>query len=70
MIVLASILFLAAGILRCSRASPTWTGLLVPSAFLGAYWLVYSKIPPFPPVGAVNKVFYIALIGATIGLGS
>jgi len=67
-IILASALFLAAGILRFSRVNPVWTGLLLPLAFLGAYWQVYSKIPPFSPVGAVNKVFYIVLVGAIIGL--
>ena len=29
--------------------------------------MVYAKIPPFPPVGSVNKVFYIAAFGTVLG---
>jgi hypothetical protein len=32
-------------------------------AFLAAYYETYQKIPSFPPAGAANKVFYVALIG-------
>lgn len=51
-----------------------WTGarslsdLSLPTAFLAAYVLVYNKIPAFPPVGAVNKVLYLALLGTAVGI--
>jgi hypothetical protein len=36
--------------------------------FLASYVLTYQQVPPFPPVGATNKIFYIALVAALIGL--
>jgi hypothetical protein len=54
-------------ILRC-RGSIAPTDLLPPAAFLAAYVLVYNKIPAFPPIGAVNKVFYLALFGTLLGV--
>ncbi|MGO4569821.1 hypothetical protein AB4Z52_33505 [Rhizobium sp. 2YAF20] len=49
------------------RGSVAPTDLLPATAFLAAYVLVYNKIPAFPPVGAVNKVFYLALLGTLLG---
>ncbi len=46
------------------------TDLLMPAALLAAYWLTYNKVPPFPPVGAVNKVFYVIAVGTAIGFGA
>ncbi|PDS75234.1 hypothetical protein [Rhizobium sp. L43] len=43
------------------------TDLLMPAALLAAYWLVYNKVPAFPPVGAVNKVFYVIVLGTIVG---
>ncbi len=37
-------------------------------AFLAAYYETYEKIPAFPPVGASNKVFYVALIAGVAAL--
>ncbi|MGO7581969.1 hypothetical protein ACC689_05200 [Rhizobium ruizarguesonis] len=51
-----------------------WRGAIAPTdllpaiSFLAAYILVYNKIPAFPPVGAVNKVFYVALLGTFLGV--
>jgi hypothetical protein len=54
------------GILRWRKiVSPT--DFLLPVAFLGSYWLTYNKVPTFPPVGAVNKIFYLVLIGILVG---
>lgn len=39
----------------------------MPVALLAAYWLTYKKGPTFPPVGAVNKVFYVLAVGTAIG---
>ena len=58
----------AAGLLRWLRAGKLWTDLLVPASFLVAYWLAYNKVPSFPPVGAVNKVFFVAVIGTALGV--
>jgi len=58
----------AAGLLRSLRAGRVWTDLLVPTSFLVAYWLVYNKVPSFPPVGAVNKIFFVAVIGTAFGV--
>lgn len=58
----------AAGLLRWLRAGRVWTDLLVPASFLVAYWLVYNKVPSFPPVGAVNKIFFVAVIGTALGV--
>ncbi len=40
--------------------------LAAPVVFLVSYVVTYQKIPPFPPLGAANKVFYVAL-AATLG---
>ncbi|RJT40848.1 hypothetical protein D3227_06805 [Mesorhizobium waimense] len=58
----------AAGLLRWLRAGRVWTDLLVPLSFLVAYWLTYNKVPSFPPVGAVNKIFFVALIGTALAI--
>jgi hypothetical protein len=60
--------FLVAGVLRWGRVGPPWSELPWPAAFLGAYYLVYNKVPAFPPVGAVNKIFFLVLAGASLGV--
>src|SRR5277367_6356367 len=40
--------------------------IAVPAVFLVAYVSTYQKIPPFPPVGAANKVFYVALAATLV----
>ncbi|MBB4273645.1 hypothetical protein [Rhizobium mongolense] len=57
-----------AGLCQLLRVGRVWRALLVPGIFLAAYFMAYGKIPPFPPVGAVNKIFYIALFGTVLGL--
>jgi len=39
-----------------------------PAVFVASYVLTYQQVPPFPPVGAANKIFYVALAGALMGL--
>lgn len=58
--------FLASSLMR-RRSLARLTDLLMPAALLAAYWLTYNKVPPFPPVGAINKVFYLIAIGTAIG---
>lgn len=68
MITAGLLALVAAGLLRWLRAGRVWTDLLVPVSFLVAYWLAYNKVPSFPPVGAVNKVFFVAVIGTALGI--
>jgi hypothetical protein len=49
-----------AGAARGTR-SPWVATLAAPVIFLVSYVVTYQKIPTFPPVGAANKVFYVAL---------
>jgi len=60
--------FALAGVCRLLRVGKVWGALLVPAVFLLSYFMAYGKVPSFPPVGAVNKIFYIALLGAVVGL--
>jgi predicted neutral ceramidase superfamily lipid hydrolase len=43
-------------------------GLAPAAVFFTGYVATYQKIPPFPPVGSTNKVFYAALAAAIVGL--
>ena len=38
-----------------------------PIIFFASYVLTYQQVPDFPPVGATNKIFYIALAAALVG---
>ncbi len=61
---------IAAALVLAAAARLTGSGwistLAAPVVFLAGYVSTYQKIPPFPPVGASNKVFYVALV-ATLG---
>lgn len=37
-----------------------------PAIFMIGYYASYQKLPPFPPIGSTNKIFYVALF-ATLG---
>jgi hypothetical protein len=55
-----------AGLVRLIPAPPVAS--LVPTVvFLTSYVITYQQVPTFPPVGAVNKIFYIALAAALVG---
>jgi hypothetical protein len=41
--------------------------MVSPIVFLASYVLTYQQVPPFPPVGATNKIFYIAVVSTIIG---
>ena len=65
-LVAMAVTLVLSGILRWRKiVSPT--DFLLPVAFLGSYWLTYNKVPTFPPVGAVNKIFYLVLVGILVG---
>lgn len=66
LLVMVLVGILASGLMRW-RGLIRLTDLLMPGALLAAYWLVYNKVPVFPPVGAVNKVFYVIAIGTAVG---
>ncbi|MBB5577403.1 MULTISPECIES: hypothetical protein [Rhizobium] len=59
--------FLMSGLMRW-RGVVLATDFLMPVSLLAAYWLVYNKVPAWPPVGAVNKLFYVIAVGALVGL--
>ena len=46
----------------------TIASAVLPIIFLASYVLTYQHVPDFPPIGATNKIFYIALAAALIGL--
>jgi hypothetical protein len=54
------------GLMRLVPGS-TIPSTALPIVFLASYVLTYQQVPPFPPVGATNKIFYIALGAALIG---
>ncbi len=68
--VIGSCLFagLALSLLARLVRTPSVAGLVAPMVFLLAYYMTYEKIPGFPPVGATNKIFYVALVTTLAGL--
>jgi hypothetical protein len=67
----ASICFLLglvlSGLVRIVRHSVVASTVL-PIIFLASYVVTYQQVPPFPPVGSTNKIFYIALAATLAGL--
>jgi hypothetical protein len=51
-------------IFRCSAVA----SIVLPIVFLASYVVTYQQVPPFPPVGSTNKIFYIALATTLAGL--
>ena len=54
------------GLVRLIPAVPVavW---VPPAVFLTSYVITCQQVPTFPPVGAVNKIFYIALVATLVG---
>jgi hypothetical protein len=46
---------------------PAFASVVLPIIFLASYVLTYQQVPDFPPIGATNKIFYIALAAALVG---
>ncbi|BCG93479.1 hypothetical protein [Mesorhizobium sp. 131-2-1] len=65
-----AVLFSLTALMRWWRADRGWYDLLIPFGFFLSYWLTYNRVPSFPPVGAVNKVFYLAAVGSVLGLAA
>ncbi len=59
---------LVAAIVARAAKSSAAAALGALAAFLAAYYATYEKIPAFPPVGASNKVFYVAPIAGLAAL--
>ncbi|RUV97721.1 hypothetical protein EOA75_02805 [Mesorhizobium sp. M1A.F.Ca.IN.022.07.1.1] len=62
--------FALSGLMRWGRVDRRWYDLLIPLGFFLSYWLTYNRLPSFPPVGAVNKVFYLAAVGSILGVAT
>jgi hypothetical protein len=58
---------LLSGLARIVRYSAV-TSIVLPIVFLASYIVTYQQVPPFPPVGSTNKIFYIALAATLAGL--
>ncbi len=69
LLAMALVGFFASSLMRW-RGLARLTDFLMPAALLAAYWLTYNKVPPFPPVGAVNKAFYVIAVGTAIGFAA
>src|SRR6476646_133262 len=54
------------GLARIVRHSAV-ASIVLPIIFLASYIVTYQQVPPFPPIGATNKIFYIALAAALVG---
>ena len=70
-IVAALICFLLGLVLSgLARVVPrsTIASAVLPIIFLASYIITYQQVPPFPPIGSTNKIFYIALVAALVGL--
>lgn len=64
------VLFGLTALMRWGRVDRRWYDPLIPLGFFLSYWLTYNRLPSFPPVGAVNKVFYIGAVGSVLGLAA
>ena len=72
-IILAALICILLGLVLSGLArvvpGSTIASAVLPIIFLASYVLTYQQVPDFPPIGATNKVFYIALAAALIGFG-
>ena len=52
-----------------ARVAPGFAivSVVLPIIFLASYVLTYQQVPDLPPIGATNKIFYIALAAALVG---
>jgi hypothetical protein len=55
------------GLVRMIGSSAVASTVL-PIIFLASYVVTYQQVPPFPPVGSTNKIFYIAVAATLAGL--
>jgi hypothetical protein len=55
------------GLVRMIESSAVASTAL-PIIFLASYVVTYQQVPPFPPVGSTNKIFYVAVAATIAGL--
>jgi hypothetical protein len=71
-IVLAALICFLLGLVLSGLArvvpDSTVASAVLPIIFLASYIITYQQVPPFPPIGSTNKIFYIALVAALVGL--
>ena len=71
-IILAALICFLLGLVLSGLArvvpGSTIASAVLPIIFLVSYVLTYQQVPTFPPVGSTNKIFYIALVAALVGL--
>jgi hypothetical protein len=71
-IILAALICFVLGLVLSglARAVPGFTiaSAVLPIIFLASDIITYQQVPPFPPIGSTNKIFYIALGAALVGL--
>ena len=70
-IILAALICFLLGLVLSglARVAPGFAivSVVLPIIFLAGYVLTYQQVPDFPPIGATNKIFYIALAAALVG---
>jgi hypothetical protein len=70
-IILAALICFLLGLVLSGLArllpGSTIASAVPPIIFLVSYVLTYQQVPDFPPIGATNKIFYVALAAALIG---
>ena len=54
--------------MRIWRAPRLAFDCLLPVCIIMSYWTAYNKFPPFPPIGAVNKLPYVLCAGLGLGV--
>ncbi len=71
-IILAALICFLLGLVLSGLArvvpGSTIASAVLPIIFLASYVLTYQQVPDFPPIGSTNKIFYIALGAALVGL--
>jgi hypothetical protein len=71
-IILAALICFLLGLVLSGLArvvpDSTIASAVLPIIFLASYIITYQQVPAFPPIGSTNKIFYIALVAALVGL--
>jgi hypothetical protein len=55
------------GLARLARG-PVPAALVMAAVFFASYLSTYQQVPPFPPLGSTNKIFYVAAAATLLGL--
>ena len=63
-----AVVFPLSAAMRILRAPKLAFDCLLPICMIASYWTAYNKFPPFPPIGAVNKLPYVLCVGVGLGI--